>query len=1646
MSNYKVAIDLTQKSVTFPDLSLQPLIPLEPKIRELQNKFNLNNQKIILKGSSGSGKTIHLAEFVKANPYTSFSYFFTDSYWCQRQTAFLSSLCQQMEAAIGGSAFDSAVSIGNSKIDLEGLHIIFENLLGKVIELAKKTNTTFYFVIDGLEWAFEGKVGERIIDLLPLQTNPKHLYFLGSISNSTGQNIDFEHLSEEPTTFSSLDTKDYFEKAGIVLSADLLSQVQKISGGVPGYLYTLRKLHLDGVQEIHKAIEMPSEVEELSKIQWKSISEKSSDDEKIILALMAYSVVPLSEEIITELARLEKGYVGKFLNSCGVVRQNKKGEWVFYPELIRKIAQNRLDEYKPKTIDALVEYYENKVDEIEASNLLSEYYIASNNYSGIETLINPSSINKAVSIAGGLGGVKKVLERANELAYQKSNKYGLLYASLVASQLRTLSNQVIGESEIKALIAMDEFDKALDLTYAIKLDLLRIRLLSKIYLEKEKDGYTLTKSVLDEFEQMIDNLDTENLDPQDVLLAAVDIFPILPDASTNLIDKLKKQENSQTAMDLIYALTSLKSFDATDEAIVNKIQDKNLQEKTLSSSPWLTKLSSKEVIEKSKKVFQTKTKEFLLREWCRQNKSDPNLHEVVEEALDVINSDTNYKIPLRNLRQLSDVLQGCIPEKLDILISRFDIPNFTSLRVPVDERVRLELSLAEAAMVISPDNAQERFWKTYNEVKDLPLDTDISCYCYVRFLISIPMLKVQDGESLAKELEKKLEDEFIRLIETSAEQLDISKKILRALSIVKPKLSLTFADLLNTVKRREQGVSEVLLAYMQQDRLMLDTNVLDEGFSKVFDETFRSSVIVKLLLVGNKTKKLNNLSVRDYFVNIVKTIVDPALHCQALTQLIIAYNQDSDKNRRAELFESLLASWQKIDIQWLQTEAAFDLSSRIAEVDTELANLMYQSAVTLRETSSLANQTIGTMFFETLLVSVKTIGFIDIQLIAEKQIWNDIFQLIDQIPSRLLKCYIVSKIALARLYKRGDKETFDNLVQDYVLREIQLSAPSDLKNRMIANISLAIYEYSPEEAFRLVEVLPYNQRNIALANITARALLRINIGEAFDEDAPNVSIDVQRANKAMAVIEKIDHDEYFSISARIIANSVALESSYLNEQQRLDLLTKLDVMVDRKLPDIKNIGHTGYKVLTKTYIETAKRLSAKKSKHLIKRNHNQIVQDARKIKNIADRVLVVSMIAREFRNIENDLADTLIDEAFGTAEKIPNTKDRIDRLEVIAQSYRKLNNTSGAEEAIRLGVRLSKSLEGLSRDAVLASLIQTAHQLDKTIASEISEKVEDPKMWHDLEVKNIAHDLAKAPHKLLSQFAEVSVDNDILGQAVVEMLKTVVSKRSGSFTDNTILDWMISGSHIEYETSLKITEWVSDVTMLQCPETARSRESAKILETIIKTSQVIYGIGNQILPLIKIPENIKANFQGLSISKELFRVGERNRAVSWIRNWLQSNAKTHVSICDPYFDETQMWILQCIPADVNVKIISSGKGFDFVLDINDTSEIKKDKRNKAKMSLTTAWDGISDQSCPPTFVVIHNSVYEGDKDKFHDRYIVTDGGGISIGTSLNGLGKQESFITILKPDDAKYVEDLYITPKLSVDKFFSRVIYFELGE
>jgi hypothetical protein len=1083
---------------------------------------------------------------------------------------------------------------------------------------------------------------------------------------------------------------------------------------------------------------------------------------------------------------------------------------------------------------------------------------------------------------------------------------------------------------------------------------------------------------------------------------------------------------------------------AKDNDTLSKIENSDLQEIALTHSPWLTKLSAYEVIEKANQITQTKAKIYLFREWCLQNKKDANAHLVIDLALDTIVADRDYRVPLRDLRQLSEPLRNCTPSLMVNLCNRFDIPLFTSLHSPFEERVRLELNLAEALVNVDNSQAWGRFDKVYNEIFELTtLDADISCYCLVRLLISLDVLNPSDDKNLKSLIKKKIEDEFIRLIDTAAHQFNISRKILRALSTTDPELALTFAELLNVSNRRDKALQDVLIAYVRQDRLNITSEFLEFGLAKIYDSAFREQTIFNLVNVAKKEHKLEKL--KDFCLKKVNGIQDLIIRCKIYARLISIFPDEQNLSVREKIFNQLLSDWEKVDILWYRIEMAFDLASIIAPVDNLHAKELFNLAVEIRDQVPLANQALGKLIFETLNIIPDLLGYFDLNIDNAKQTWDEYLNAVNTLPAHSVRIYLLARAAIARLLQ-GDKAIFEKIVQNQILNKISLIPESEHKQKTIASISYAIFEYSPDEAEKAINDLSYSFANAAWGNIAYRVLTKTNIGDNLDIETPDISLDLPRANKALLALNHIENDETIYLIVNLFTHLISLNIAELNETQKLDLLLKLGKIVDTKLPDRQNIDHPGYQLLALATIEKAKRTVAKRAKHQIKHLHHQIVEEIIKIDNIADRVYVNSLLAAEFKDLENGLANKLIEEAFESVSQIPNIQDRIDRLEVITKTYSQLRNTSKVSESIRLGVNFARTLEGVQKDSRLASIIQMAYGLDKNLASEITEKIEDASTNYSVDIYKKSLDLSKSPQKLLTNFDDFSKNEDVIKDAASKMLKALMSGKGTSYPDKTVNTWLLASSHLSFETGVEVAKWAIAETIRSIPDSKKPEFSQIYTKNLLYICEIIMQIGSHISFLSSIPDTLKTNFQGLSTTQEIFKVGERNRALHWISNWLRQNAKEYIKICDPYFDKEQIWVIKAIPADINIKVVCAAKGLD-IKKISGSPSERKLLRQKVIDSLNAAWSNSCTQSPPNTLIVIHETVNETEeKDEFHDRFIVTKGGGLSIGSSFNGLGKKECVVKILSADDACHIEENYINPKQNISEIFSKVLYFELGE
>lgn len=197
---------------------------------------------------------------------------------------------------------------------------------------------------------------------------------------------------------------------------------------------------------------------------------------------------------------------------------------------------------------------------------------------------------------------------------------------------------------------------------------------------------------------------------------------------------------------------------------------------------------------------------------------------------------------------------------------------------------------------------------------------------------------------------------------------------------------------------------------------------------------------------------------------------------------------------------------------------------------------------------------------------------------------------------------------------------------------------------------------------------------------------------------------------------------------------------------------------------------------------------------------------------------------------------------------------------------------------------------------------------------------------------------------------------------------------------------------------------IFDATLLACEVSARMTARAA---------------GLAASPLV-LPEH-----EASSKGRLLVRAGERRKGLEYIQTWLETSASDYLKICDPYFGLDDLELLVVVLAvnpHLRVRILTSLK-----------HQKKENVAQPYEESFRHHWRArLSDQEPPDTEVVIAG-VRGDDSLPIHDRWWLTAGGGLRIGTSYRSLGDgKDSEISLLDAREAK-------TNEADVDRFLNRV-------
>lgn len=690
----------------------------------------------------------------------------------------------------------------------------------------------------------------------------------------------------------------------------------------------------------------------------------------------------------------------------------------------------------------------------------------------------------------------------------------------------------------------------------------------------------------------------------------------------------------------------------------------------------------------------------------------------------------------------------------------------------------------------------------------------------------------------------------------------------------------------------------------------------------------------------------------------------------------------------------------------------FKITKSLGEHTSEIALSYLTLTEKFREDAKLDASYVAQTYLLSLRLAIRAYsGLIKLKLNSRDRL-ERLNQLITNIASSGERARLWADLALYHyIYEQSDE--CKRIVDEYVRPLLKNISDTDknYKDRIIVTVAPALYCTHQRTTVELVGTLPPYLKDDAYAQICKFILRKKPLSEPYDETLydQGYKISYQEIIDLCDLLERMENDSKICFYIKSICDSI--DSKYLKDriarEQKSDIINRLNNLIDAKLPDLRNIQHEGYKIAAKAQLARLQKTSPQ--------DWSNLCNSARNIGNIADQAFVLCIIAVAMPNKQREQRKQLLKEAKELVSKIPATLDRIGRYEDMVSMARTVEPMI-CKECLQLAIDEAFKNDSPEFYPVQRRIIDLAHMLDTDLSSSLASLADDDpariRRHENLKHQSQMLDLKK---KLANQTSEdfSSVHKGDLAKAAWRLLGDLNADRFQTFhLDYARKKLLYNTINLPFSESYPILAlFIENAIQHPAPPEQASKYLLSLFEATILGTEIV-----QIMMARSVEHLKQAKNQAIQISEDkdslIVRPGERDKAVQFIADWIEHEVKDYLTISDPYFGLEDLEILKLVLSrnpKCTVKIL--------------TSEMKQKKDNVSepwKQAYRNYWKNISEPDPPFTDIFIIGT--KTGKTPIHDRWWITDGGGLEIGTSFSGLGKKVSKITKLSQEEAKNEE------------------------
>jgi len=482
----------------------------------------------------------------------------------------------------------------------------------------------------------------------------------------------------------------------------------------------------------------------------------------------------------------------------------------------------------------------------------------------------------------------------------------------------------------------------------------------------------------------------------------------------------------------------------------------------------------------------------------------------------------------------------------------------------------------------------------------------------------------------------------------------------------------------------------------------------------------------------------------------------------------------------------------------------------------------------------------------------------------------------------------------------------------------------------------------------------------------------------------------------------ISHDTLaYALTQWIADSATGRLGRRLTVTQKKEIAGLLRDALAGKFPVPHYITHPGYRILADMQIA---RIQPSASV-----DWDSYEAEADAIPNLSDRAFVLMKMARCLPQRQKDRAIRLVKKARGIIEQIEVRADQCERLQHLADVSWALDREV-SQESFRKALLITTIGSGSDWRERRLHLIDLAHRLNPAFAESLITRFdEDPA--RKAAAKELRGRIKECTFRenLQDPSSCDQIDEgerERMGRAAWQLLGSLHAGKVTGIKIAHARTLITHASQLPMREAYPVFAWITAALKTQYSGTAQAATTLRdVFEALCVNTELalrmITRAGTR-------GRRAHRRWAGQSRDATCYvRAGDRDAALSFLSRWLRSEVRGYVKFIDPFFGPEDLDLVQLIVGatsdPVEVQIVTSTKHI----------------RN---LGMSRPWEDCFKEywrRCfaappPPTTIAIAGALDGGDLH-VHDRWLVTQGAGLRLGTSFRSLGiEKDSEISVME--------------------------------